>query len=60
MNNDKIRVKVFLLYGRNTLLNVISGGVYSTKFEAEEAALKYFDEFKIEEIILTFTEENII
>lgn len=48
-----MKIKVYLLWGRNYNLNVISAGVYATRAQAEAAAQKFYDEYKIEEQLLT-------
>lgn len=47
-----MKIKVYVLYGENNLLNVISAAVHPTKEAAEVAAKKYYDKYSIDEHIL--------
>ena len=56
-----MKIKVYVVYGKNNLLSVISAGVHPTKESAEVAAKKYYDKYKIEEQVIEpveFVEEG--
>lgn len=51
-----MKIKVYVVYGKNNLLNVISAAVHPTKEAAEFAAKKYYDKYSIDEHILESVE----